>query len=200
MQLENKQPENIFKVFFFSYYRPIFVVVAVLILVAGYLLLLRGSIINYQSNYKSAKDLRAGIVAGQAQLAKAKEVAGKLYQPTAEDRKLFDMVLADKPDQSALIEHFTIMAKQAGFEVASIDLGDVKNAALDGRNLTNVGRITVRLTLAGGGYDELKKMIALAEASVMQTEIATISYSPQSPNIEMSLIVYYYNENGYGQQ
>jgi Tfp pilus assembly protein PilO len=198
MQLEDKKISEPWKDFFLAYYRPIALVVALLVLFLGYWFILQNRIADYQSNYLSLQNLNSSIKQGNEQLLGAKDFSAKLYQPTADDRRLFEMVLPDKPDSSALIEQFTTMAKRAGFTVQSIDLEDVNgNKAGKGGKLTDAGKVLVNLKLTGGSYEGLKNLVALTESSIMLTEITSINFSSKSPVFEMSLIVYYYKPNSY---
>lgn len=201
MHLDNKQPKNFWKDLFLFYYRPIFIVTAVLILFLGYRFFLENKIVEYRNNYQILRGLESRIIQGQDQLEKSKAFSEKLYRPTASDSRIFDMVLADKLDQSSLIEHLSTMANRSGFTVASINFEDINgNSIKRDANYHEYGKVLVRLKLSGGGYEQLKNLIALAESSIMLTEVSSVSFDSKSPLFELSLIVYYYKPIDYGQK
>ncbi len=170
--------------------------VALVILVAGYLLILQGPLRLYAENVVVEDRLIAEIKLATNNLNDARNYSSQLYKLSTEESRWLNLVLPEKPDPSSLIEHLTSLARRAGFNVASITLDEANNqveaqaATTNGQQ--NIGKIVVRLNLTGGGYQELKRFLDLAQSSIMMIDVTSINFGGKNSAYDLALIVYYY--------
>jgi Tfp pilus assembly protein PilO len=166
---------------------------AAIILIAGYFLVLRAPLDIYFKNATLLSDLNKQVNAAKMELADAQDYSAKLYQPTTEEKRWLDMSLPDQPDFSSLIEHINGLTRRAGFTIANIDIEE-SNGRSANVSQDNIGKISVRLKLTGGGYEELKRFVSLTESSIMMIDISSINFSAKDTTYDLSLVVYYYRQ------
>ena len=178
---------------FIKHYRGLLsLVLFALILIGGCWIILKSPLTIYRDSVGLLSKLKADIKLADKQLANAESYSGQLYQISNQDRKILDMALPTKPDSASIIEHVTSLAERSGFVVSNIDIEEINGRAAAKENQTNIGKISVKLKIAGGGYEELKRFVDLTQSSVMTMDISSINFNSKNPVYDISLLLYYY--------
>jgi len=178
---------------FVTFRRPILLLAALAILIIGYFSVLAEPIRIYQENFGLLQELNGNIGVAKVDLETAKLFSDKIYQLTPLDSKLLDMALPTRHDDSAIVAQITSMAQRAGFSVGNIDLEETAAVAGSKTNSDRVKKISIRLKLNGGGYEELKQFVKLLESSLLMIDAYSINFTEKSPSYDLSLVTYYYN-------
>lgn len=183
---------EIIKVIFKHYKGLLSLVLFAVILVGGYWLVIRSPLTVYRDSLDLLGRLNADIKLANKQLANAESYSEKLYQISNSDRKLMDMALPVKPDSAAIIEQVTSLAARSGFAVSNIDIEETNGRAAAKENQSSIGKISVKLKITGGGYEELRRFVELTQSSIMAMDIVSVNFTSKSPVYDVSLLIYYY--------
>lgn len=163
---------------------------AVLLLVVvgfgGYTLFVSDQFWSYRENTDLLKKMDESIASLQTQLQQKQANKNNIYQLTADERRIVNMVLPEEANHSSLVEHLTAMAQRSGFLVSSFSLSESPSSAV-----SEASKITVRLQLIKGDYRALKNLIDLIENSVMPIDVLSINFSQNSSDYGLVLNVYY---------
>jgi len=186
--------KSTFKIIFDRYRRVILIAVFFIVLFAGFFGILRQPLQGYQANIALKNKLDADIISAKSELASAQNYSSKIYSLTPAETKLLNMALPTKPDFSALIEQLTTLSQKAGFTVNNVDIEETSSRSAANAASDNVGKISVRLKISGGGYEEFKQLIGLLESSVMLVDVYSINFTSKSPIYDLNLVVYYYRK------
>jgi len=173
--------------------RPLLLIIALIILIAGYFAVLAEPIRIYQQNYDLLGRLNSDIDLAKTDLATSKSFSDKIYQLSPLESKLLKMALPARPDDSAVIEQLTSIVQKSGFAASSIDIEEANKVAGSKTNSDSIGKISIRLKLNGGGYDELKQLLQLMESSLMMIDVYSINFTAKSPVYDLALVTYYFN-------
>lgn len=163
-------------------------ILAVLIVLVGYILFLQTPLTLYLKNFTILLNLNRRVEVAQVDLANAKNYSNALYHLTTTETRWLDMSLAEKPEFSSLLINLTSLTRRAGFTVANIDLAETSSKSVVG----NIGKVVVNLSLKGGSYEELKSLIELVESSAMLMDVTSIKFNAQATTYDLTLVVYYY--------
>lgn len=163
-------------------------ILAVLIILTGYILVLQAPLSLYVKNFTFLLNLNNRLEVAKVDLVNAKNYSSALYHPTMAETRWLDMSLAEKPEFSSLLVHLTSLTRRAGFTVANIDLAETSSKPVVG----NIGKVVVNLNLNGGSYEELKSLIELFESSAMLLDVTSIKFNAQATTYDLTLVVYYY--------
>lgn len=193
---QRSRPKQKISSLFQHFRRPLLLILSLLILVAGYFLILQNPIRIYQENYGLLLKLNGDIALANDNLKIAKQYSDKIYELSPLDTKLLNMSMPGRLDDSALVSQLTAMSERAGFIVNNIDIESAGNApAAKTAAADHIGRVSVRLKLKNGGYNELKQLLQLMETSLMMIDVVSVNFSDKSPTYDIALVVYYYNNN-----
>lgn len=109
------------------------------------------------------------------------------------------------PDDKAIAELFLQLnnfAKQDGFELNKVSVSeDLSAAELNdfqvaggGRNTVNLKKLTIQLSMTGGGYQSLKQVLNTFEQSLRLYDIKSLSFTPNfsgDTGYNMTIETYY---------
>lgn len=178
---------------FGHFYRPILLILSLVILVAGYFLILQNPVRIYQENYSLLSKLNSDIAVAKDNLKVAKQYSDKLYELSPLEVKLLNMSMPSRSDDSSLVAQLTAMSSRAGFITNNIEIEEVSGAVNGKAPVDHVGKVAVRLKLKDGGYNELKQLLKLMESSMLIIDVVSINFSSKSPTYDLALVVYYYD-------
>ncbi|MFA6526025.1 MAG: hypothetical protein WCT26_01250 [Candidatus Buchananbacteria bacterium] len=184
---------NPLNLIFDRFRRPIMLIIALMVLVIGYFAVLAYPIGEYQKGLVKLQNLNADMEEAYGDLEKSTNYYANIYKPTPLESKLLDMALPVRPDDSSLIAQITSMAQKSGFVVSNIDIEQTNNIAGSKVSVSNISKVSVRLKIKGGGYDELKQLLKLMESSLMIIDVYSINFTSKSPIYDLALVAYYYN-------
>lgn len=193
MPKATKQPPIILS-FFIRFRRPLLLIIALAVLVFGYFAILKNPIRVYQQNYALLGELNNNIEIAKNDLTTSKKFSNAIYQLSPLEKKLLNTALPDQPEDATLVAQLTAMIDKAGFSASNIDVERLANTASNKIVSDHIGRVSVRLKLKGGGYEELKQFLRLAASSLMMIDVNSISFTTKSPVYDLFLVVYYYNK------
>lgn len=177
---------------FSRFRRPLLAAVFLVILIAGYFIVLSGPLQAYRENFSLLGRLKADSAVARADLEKAQGLAKTAVRLTPLENKLIDMALPLRPDDSSLVAQITSLAQKSGFAVSSIDIVETNGVSAAKANSEQIGRISMRLKIKGGGYEELKQFFSQLESSLMMIDVYSVSFNDKLPVYDLALVSYYY--------
>jgi len=193
MELSSKKP-SVLGVLFDHFRWPLLVLIALAVLALGYFLALGPAVAAYRENYALLKELNGKIAAAKGDLDISKKFSAKIFQPAPLEIKLLKAALPDRLEDSALVAQLAAIAERAGFVISSIGLEESKAVSGSKSPADHVGKVIVRLKINGGGYDELRRLFGLMEASLMIIDVNSVNFDTKSPVYDLVLTVYYYKQ------
>lgn len=175
--------------------RPLLLIIALIVLIAGYFAVLADPIRIYQQNFDILGKLNSDISLAKTDLATSKMFSDKLYRLSPLESRLLKMALPDRPDDSSIVEQLTSIVHKSGFYAGNIDIEEANKVAGSKTNSEKIGKISIRLKLNGGGYDELKQLLRLLESSLMMFDVYSVNFTAKSPSYDLALVTYYFNNS-----
>jgi len=166
--------------------------IAILVLIIGYLLVLNKQLANYNESRQVVAGLQEKISIAKFQLNESQRNASQIVELTTEEKRLLSLVLPPAPDTPSMIVHFTNLAKRAGFVVSNLSFSDSVNV-LPNSSATAAGvqKMMIKLQLAGGDYDSFKLFLSFLEKSAIIADINSISVTDDGKSYNISLVTYY---------
>lgn len=168
---------------------------SLLLLVAGFLLFLRGPLNSYMENIELSEELNLRLIRAEETLSASRAHENQIIELNQSEKNLISLALPEKPDYPSLITHLTSLSRKSGFFVSGMDIDDLGIQSTKESNNKSVGKLLVKMKLVGGGYNELKSMVGLLQESIMMNDIYSLNFSNKSPIYELNLIVYYDGSN-----
>lgn len=166
--------------------------IAILVLLFGYLLVLSPQWTNYNNSRQVQAELQEKISIAQFQLSESQKNASQIVELTAEEKRLLSLVLPAAPDTPSMIVHFTNLAKRAGFVVSNLSFSDgVSTLPGNTGTITGVQKIIVKMHLAGGDYNSFKLFLSFLEKSAIIADINSINMADDGRDYDLSLVIYY---------
>lgn len=190
--IDQKQEKNNFY-YWLDEYRALFCFLLMsVILVVGYFYWLNISVDKYRDSRVLLSSLSHQLKQADLELSASSNFAGKIYSVSEREKKIMEMALPSQFNQASILEQITVLANKSGFSVASLELSDNNGKNSNGGNLENLGKVSIRIKLSGGGYQELKQFIALCEQSIMPLNVVAFNFNSQSSIYDLSLLAYYF--------
>lgn len=118
--------------------------------------------------------------------SRAKTVSQTLRTIDAESRARLGQIFAVQPDLGTYGQLLNSLASANNFVLTSISVGDnSKNESMAG-----LSEIQLTVQLKGGGYKDLKNLLADVTRAVPLIEVSSLTYSPESAVLALNLISY----------
>ncbi|MFA6227810.1 MAG: hypothetical protein WC668_01345 [Patescibacteria group bacterium] len=166
--------------------------IAILVLIIGYLLVLNKQLANYNESRQAVAGLQEKISIAKFQLNESQRNASQIVELTTEEKRLLSLVLPSAPDTPSMIVHFTNLAKRAGFVVSNLSFSDSVNVLPNApATAAGVQKIMIKLQLAGGDYDSFQLFLSLLEKSAIIADINSINVTDNGESYNISLVTYY---------
>ncbi len=196
--------------FWERFFKPLTVLVAIIILAVGYFWIL--------------KPLMGDLNTAKAELADVEQQIDNLNQQqenaqiivdgfTPSEKRLMSLVLPDEFDLPSIIMQLAGLVEANKFVITQVDAEEVKTVmpALDesatavladssalasaetaGPENSKLKRINISLSVAGGDYDALKNLIKLIESSLLIFKVNSIDFSSDKEEYQLNLATYYH--------
>lgn len=191
-----KRSRQSYSSIFQHFHRPILLLLSLAIFVAGYFLILKSSLNVYQENFGLLAKLNSDIKVASDNVTVAQKYTDKIYNLSPLEVKLLNMSMPLRPDDSSIVAQLTSLSQRAGFITNNINIEEAGSVAPNKKvSADHVGRVAVKLKLRDGGYNELKQLLKLMESSIMIIDVVSINFSDKAPTYDLSLVIYYYNNN-----
>ncbi len=182
------------------YFRLIIFLLVILILLAGYFLVLNSQVSRYLKTVRQdLPKLQAQYQDLKLQNDRLKKVVDSLTSFTKEERRLIDTVLPAKFDFPSLVIQVSNLAKSNGFVVTGISYEEEKAPATkDGKSVapvnSNLKKVKIKANFSGEGYDQFKKLAQSLEKSIVILNIDSLSFGGNGNQYGMEMTTYYYQE------
>ncbi|MEK7167595.1 MAG: hypothetical protein AAB791_01180 [Patescibacteria group bacterium] len=199
---KNKPAGKNFLIFVNSVFLSLMALIALIIIIAGYFLLIKDS---YSQLVVSRKDQLAQLTqmkdSLQTQKSQLQNPANATLTFAPSEERLVNLALPDEFDLSSALIQLEGLAKNSGFAISAISSEEAKPvpAVENGTkpvktNLNNneVKKIDLRLELVGDGYDSFRKLISDLESSIMFFDVEAVEMGKDSSSYRLSLSTYSY--------
>lgn len=171
-----------------KYFKVLLPVVFILVLIAGYFLVIDGQL-KYYNNSKEI-DLPNVMSENQRLISNKKnykEIISKTLLEKGEE-KLISMAVPDDFYFTSIVTQLTSLAKAYNFSVVSIDADKIKSAV----SVKGINSIKINANVVGGDYNQFKSFLNGMENSAMIFDIQSISFS-KGNSYQLEIIAYYFN-------
>lgn len=175
-------------------YRLVSFLIAVLILGLGYFLLLGPKYRELKNGGQfDLKGKQAELVGLKQQLANLKALRQSLADLEKQDLSVLKFILPAKRDLPGLLVQLEKIASENNFILLSVGITPVTVAAGDDFGLK---KLNLSLSLAGGGYADLLRLLDVFEYNLRLLDVASINFTPNQTSSGLSsytinLITYY---------
>ncbi len=166
----------------------------VLVFGIGYWFFVKNLFNDYKDNLFLSAKLQSNIVLAQKQLNQRVANSQNLYQLSPEERRVLNMALPENLEHSSLVEHLTVMAQRSGFVVSNMSFEDVVGNLKSSSDKNELGKMSIKLKLAGGDYGSLRNFVDLIEKSIMVIDVLSVNFNSNNPTYEVVLMTYYHQK------
>lgn len=175
-----------------KYFKLIVILVAVLVLMAGYYLVISPKMEIKAAKDKSLLELQSEVDQLKADSDFLSKYSSKIIEFTPEEERKLNLALPSEFDLSSIIVQLTRLASEHKFMVENVQTSEV---SVNGLNDNNVKRIDIEMTVSGVGgndYGNFGRFIEALESSLMIFDVKSISFTPEKIGYQLELSTYYY--------
>ena len=176
-----------------QYYKLILLLIAAVILIAGYFLVLVPKWEAKNVRNDSLMELQGRVSQLQANsefLSKYSSNALE-YQPTEE--RMLSLALPDEFDLPSIIVQLTKLAGEHNFIAKNIEAAESLSGVAGNSKIKKVDiKLTVTGVDGGSDYSNFSAFVGALESSLMIFDVKAISFAPNNPEYQMELSTYYY--------
>lgn len=171
--------------------------IVVLVLVLGYVLVVRDQVVQYQqSTYVELPQIRAAVdqLDAQKKALEADEKNGLAF--TAQERQLLGLMVPEQFDFSSITVQLSSLAQQYGFLVTKLeateDKRDVANGSTTKKAEDPLKKVKIKMTVSGKEYESFKQLVTAIEGSVMLLDMQSLTFSNSGTSFDLELLGYFY--------
>ena len=106
----------------------------------------------------------------------------------SQDVKKIETALPRRKDVPGLLAGIEGIVKQAGLQMRAIEVSEMNDRY---PGAPDIAMLSVALSLDGGDYAALKRLLATIEHHLRLTDVATISFSAESSSYTLAMRTYY---------
>lgn len=181
------------------------VLIALIIVLAGYFLIIKDSysrlVMSRKSQLNELIQLKDSL---QAQKSQLQNPANLALAFTASEERLVNLALPDEFDLASVLIQLEGLAKNSGFAIKAVSAEEAKlvpaaensstgqTAAKTDSNSRQVKKVNLKLELVGNGYDSFRKLISDLESSIMFFNVEAMEIGKDSSAYRFNLAAYYY--------
>lgn len=205
------QIKNTVNIFLNRYFSAIALVVAVIILISGYLFLVRPKYKQIVNDIESAGEEESlNYSKRQKYLSQLKELKAEYRKISQEDIEKIKIMLPGTNNREELLAQMEKIITKNGFLLTSLSVEDIeprqekiaipaKSKTADNKNLIkpaakiSVNKVKINMNIIGTDYSGLKKLLDVIENNLRLIDITNLSFSPNGNTTSLEMYAYYAN-------
>lgn len=164
------------------------IIIFVAIVVAGYIFLVQpkyAALVDKQSTEEQSQTgERERLLAYISKLSKYRDEYGQI---SVADKNKIDTMIAGKYLPETVFTDMEKFIFSQGMILNSIDV----QAGSTKAETSGVGEAVIKLDISGVGYDDLKKLLAIAETNLHLMDVKKINFSPGQNSATLEISTYY---------
>jgi len=187
-----KKTENKYAQFLNRYFRPIVFLVVILVLAAGYFMIIKPKLEIRTTTNQELAVLEDRLNKLKADSEFLSQYSNKIIEFTPEEERKLSLALPDEFDLPSIIIQLTKLAGDYKFIVENIQAEEV---SVNGLADKNIKRVDIEMSVSGVGgndYGNFSKLIEALESSIMIFDVKAVSFNPQEIGYKLELSTYYY--------
>lgn len=187
-----KKKKNKYAVLLNRNFKAIAFLLAVIILILGYITILVPKYNLKMAKADEVRELKEEVARLQVNSEFLSRYSSQLINFTPEEERQLSLALPSEFDLSSIVVQLSKLASDHKFVVESISANEVNSSGLSNKIIR---RIDIGISVngvAGNDYGNFYKFIEALESSIMIFDVRAISFMPNEIGYDLELSTYYY--------